>query len=38
MISKKMEAAINEQISREFSSAFIYLAMSVFSSNEGSTA
>lgn len=35
MISKKMEAAINEQINREFSSAFIYLAMSVFSSNEG---
>ena len=30
MISKKMETALNEQINKEFYSAYLYLAMSAF--------
>jgi len=35
MISKKMAQAINDQIGREFYSAYLYLAMSVDAMNKG---
>jgi len=35
MLSKKMEAAINEQINREMYSAYLYMAMSSFANGKG---
>lgn len=35
MISKKIEKALNEQINREFASAYLYLAMSVAATEKG---
>jgi len=35
MISKKMEAALNEQINKEFYSAYLYLAMSAYCNKLG---
>ncbi len=35
MISKKMEAALNEQVNKEFYSAYMYLAMSAYCNSIG---
>lgn len=35
MISKKMETALNEQVNKEFYSAYLYLAMSAYSNTIG---
>jgi ferritin len=35
MISKKMQAALNEQVNREFYSAYMYLAMSAYCNTIG---
>lgn len=35
MLNKKMEDALNEQINREMYSAYLYMAMSAYSSNKG---
>lgn len=35
MISKKMEKALNEQLNKEFFSAYLYLGMSAWSENKG---
>ncbi len=35
MLSEKMEAALNDQINKEFFSAYLYLAMSAYVAREG---